>query len=76
MAVDCKAGAVVISLPDSARYYLDGIDHWKNNMVGRKLSVSGELLFRSFDVSTGEIVQTIVGDSVPFILNPQWEIVK
>lgn len=77
VAIDCKAGAAVISVVDSSLYYLDGIDYWDENTIGRKIRVEGKLLLKNFPPhESGLVVQSIVGDSVRFILEPKWKVVK
>ena len=77
VAIDCKAGAAVISVEDSSLYYLDGIDYWNENTIGKKIKVEGKLLLKNFPpYDGGLVVQSIVGDSVRFILEPKWKLVK
>ncbi|RAW01110.1 hypothetical protein [Pseudochryseolinea flava] len=77
VAIDCKAGAGVLTVPDSSLYYVDGIDYWEDNVLGRRIRVEGKLLLRNFPArKDGVAVQSIVGDSVRFILDPRWELVR
>ncbi|MEZ4773345.1 MAG: hypothetical protein R3D00_09190 [Bacteroidia bacterium] len=74
-AQNSKAGAVVISANQEV-YYLEGIDHWDEEQIGREIQVSGELVTENFGQEylrneKGEWSQGIAGEKHT-ILRPVW----
>jgi hypothetical protein len=60
-AKNYKAGAAVISDLDSTQYYVDGVDYWKDHVVGKRIQVKGKLLVKEhLPPPPGEIKQGIV----------------
>jgi hypothetical protein len=82
IAEQVKVGAYVMS-DDSTPYYLDGVTHWENEILGKRVRVAGELIIEEFyQTDTPGIVQ---GRRLPddlceieeyFILKPKWKLVK
>lgn len=75
-AQNAKAGAVVLT-PERKVYYLEGIDSWDTEMLGKEVEVTGQLkveTFRSEDLQNenGEWVQGMVGEKL-IILKPEWK---
>lgn len=73
-AENAKAGAIVTS---NNIYYLDKIDFWEDNMVGKTVKVTGKLMIEERKpVQPGEDVpQQIVGVK-RILLKPKWELVE
>ena len=69
-----KAGAAVQSIKDKRVYFVDGLDYWEDDVVGKTVKVSGKLVVEHYEQSK-EIIQQIVG-TVYIIKKPKWEIVK
>src|SRR5687767_13444517 len=76
-AENAKAGAIVTSNKDQKIYYLDKIDFWQNNILGKTVKVTGNLIIEEKKpVPSGEdIPQQIVGVK-RILLKPKWELVK
>lgn len=61
IAQDAKAGAIIVT-DDGAHYYIDGTDHWDKQLLGKRLTVTGELVEVTHEPQKGpEYRQGIVG---------------
>lgn len=61
IAQDAKAGAILVT-DDGAHYYIDGTDHWDKQLLGKRLTVTGELVEVTHEPQKGpEYRQGIVG---------------
>jgi hypothetical protein len=76
-AQNAKAGGLVISRDDKKMYYLDGINYWGQNMVGKIIRVSGKLQIENKELQKKDepVKQQITGIK-RIILKPKWELVK
>lgn len=72
-----KDGGLVISKTDDKGYYVEGVDSWDENMVGKMVKVSGKLLIDEFPPPKEgeEEKQRIIGTKRS-IIEPKWELVK
>jgi acylphosphatase len=72
-----KGGGVVLSVIDSASYFVEGIDSWDEKMVGKKIKVTGTLHIQHFDpLKPGEEERQMIVGTVRTLLKPKWELVK
>jgi hypothetical protein len=77
VAANAKRGAVVLVGGDS--YYVDGIDAWPDEAVGKTIAVSGTIVYRHVGADegisdNGDRVQAMSGDAA-VITDPTWSIV-
>lgn len=72
-----KAGAIVVSIPDSVGYFVGGLSHWDEKILGKKVKVTGTLLVQRFDpLKPGEEEKQMIVGTVRTLLKPKWELVK
>jgi hypothetical protein len=74
IAIARKAGAAVQSIKNKGVYFIDDLNYWESDVVGKTVKVSGKLVIENYE-QTKEITQQIVG-TVYIIKKPKWEIVK
>jgi len=72
-ALNCKAGAAVITADDTP-YYLDGKEFWNKKFYGKKIKVSEALVIFKLKKSSSPPAQEILEKRV--IKKPKWELVK
>jgi hypothetical protein len=74
IAENLKAGAAVISESDDKMYYVDGVDSWGDEILGKRIKVKGKLRVKEMPPpEKGELKQSIVG-TVRMIKKPKWKI--
>jgi hypothetical protein len=79
VARNAKSGAVLV-LDGGAVYYLDKLDEWPTAVIGKRVSVTGNLVERKLAPDpvvgpNGEQSAGMYGTST-VIEDPQWEVVK
>lgn len=80
-AIDVKAGGILM-LEDGGLIYIDDLEYWPDEAVGKRVSVSGwlvekEYVPRSKVDENGAISQGVSGADLDTVIeNPEWKIVE
>ncbi len=77
-ATNTKIGAIVTSNYDQKVYYIDSISGWNEDIIGKQIKVSGDLILKKLEPKpkiNGITQQQTIG-VIQVILNPIWELVS
>lgn len=79
IAQNGKGGAVVV-MDDGGVYYLEEVDEWESDLIGKRIEVTGILKIESFSEGDlqnerGEYTQGVAGEK-KILVNAKWKLLE